>query len=208
MDRNNLPWWSWLTTTSASIRKTHPSFSSAIRYDAIGHKRALSVRWALSVGMWGGIYTKEQIFETVRPGTELRYTEFLRSWKVRARVDRKLWPAGSVRRVELAQRACALFKTTNQSHSRGDSLRAVGSALHILPVEVAVMLDEAHRLDVLDTDAVDYWESEDAKTHWGNWDPVPRRIFKRWLQVQDDEQAHQPARARRDAEHQRPDSSA
>jgi hypothetical protein len=47
---DGIPWYDWLTRTNKELLSAGADPSG--RYDRIGHRRQLSVRWCLSVGMW------------------------------------------------------------------------------------------------------------------------------------------------------------
>jgi hypothetical protein len=46
-----LKWGEWLTLSAEEIRKR--GFESAERFRHIGHRRPMSLRWCLTIGMWG-----------------------------------------------------------------------------------------------------------------------------------------------------------
>jgi hypothetical protein len=180
----DLTWWAWLTKVARSSRH----LNSSARFEAVGHRRALSMKWALTVGMWGGVFTRDQIWGVARPRSTQVWTEFLRSWKVRARVDHSLWPEGRPSRAKLVQRVSQTFGELVPTAGRGEALHSVARAFHVLPVDVAVM---AHSLEVLlderGQQALDYWgdphEEDTRKQHWDEWDPLPAGVMEHWLRV-------------------------
>lgn len=69
-----LRWHEWLTKSYKEIEAL--GFNPKERFDRIGHKRALSSRWALTIGMWG-LRTPTEIMTAVggmNPGDSSRGT--------------------------------------------------------------------------------------------------------------------------------------
>ena len=48
---NDLEWWQWLCWTSREIKVA--GYNPSDRVARIGHRRPLSTKWALTIGMWG-----------------------------------------------------------------------------------------------------------------------------------------------------------
>ena len=48
---NDLEWWQWLCWTSREIKAS--GYNPSDRVVRIGHRRPLSTKWALTLGMWG-----------------------------------------------------------------------------------------------------------------------------------------------------------
>lgn len=65
---SEMPYWKWLIWTASQI--TAAGFDPKDRFETIGHRRPLSTRWALTIGMWG-VQTPTEIMTTVgiTPGT-------------------------------------------------------------------------------------------------------------------------------------------
>lgn len=131
------PWWVWVAAPAGR------RLTGKRRYDVVGHRRALSALWRRSIGLWGGVVAPELVLELLGlEADDSRLVEFRKSWKVRAGLDRKLWPdvRGLLPRYQLAERSWDLLQALPARG--GDALRAVGRTLHVLPVEVAVMQQE------------------------------------------------------------------
>jgi hypothetical protein len=59
---NDLEWWQWLCWTSREIQLS--GYNPADRVKRIGHRRPLSAKWSLTVGMWG-VRTPTEIMHVV-----------------------------------------------------------------------------------------------------------------------------------------------
>lgn len=179
-----LAWWEWLTKPSRASK----DICSSTRFEAVGHRRALSLKWALTVSMWGGVRTREQVWSVARPRSEQVWAEFLRSWKVRARVDHSLWPEGRPSRARLVQRTTHLLEELTPAMGRGAALQAVARAFHVLPVDVAVMSNHLEALlDDRGQSDLEYWsdpnEDELRRASWNDWDPLPPAVLEHWLRI-------------------------
>jgi hypothetical protein len=72
--RNDLHWWEWLTWTAREIQTA--GYDPHQRFNKIGHRRPLSLRWSLSIGMWGlKSATEIMVAVSINPGEEQKNSE-------------------------------------------------------------------------------------------------------------------------------------
>lgn len=137
-DFSERSWWMWLRLPVRAGRQ----LDGSARYEAVGHRRALSPVWSRSVGLWGGVVPAAVVADCLGHPPKQRYAEFRKFWHVRASVDRKRWGAEvkTVPRYALAELSWDTYHVLRRDHARGDALRACGRTLRVLPVEVAAML--------------------------------------------------------------------
>ncbi len=80
-----MPWWDWLTLSPAAIRERGQDPSA--RFERTGHRRALSRRWARTVGYWALEDAKELItragLDYQSTADRARYDHFKYRWKVK-----------------------------------------------------------------------------------------------------------------------------
>ncbi len=148
---NDLRWYQWLTWTARQILEADCDPNE--RFDRIGHRRPLSARWALSIGMWG-LRTPTEIMRAVGidPNTTARGTFDVFKYRHRlysgAQMSRELATLPKVEDREFPYPVWDQYRLANIIYMRaqcrmvekdtpfnGDIIEMLRRQLGILPVE-------------------------------------------------------------------------
>lgn len=199
-----LDWWDWLTLPPATLEEY--GYDVEERYRRTGHKRALSLRWACTVGHWGLAEPKDlmamawsgNIGRTQRSA----YNGFRRRWGVRSLLQQEahLFKQDVPLQYALAEEAYAAVATALDGEEGaamlyGDALRSVGTHLGILPIEADLyymgLTVVCRHFDL--GDVFDYFRQRDRHELWKEacvrpWLPdlVAARYAKRYAEASDD----------------------
>lgn len=174
-----LKWYEWLTLSPDEIRAR--GYEPSERYSRTGHRRALSKKWARTVGYWcleeprelmqrAGLNYKE-------PRHRMAYNRFRQRWGINSRrqVAEHLLEADIDLRYALAESTFAAVAECidgeppyMKTHEPGEAFRLVAPDMGILPIEASLYylgLTEVCVFHGID-DASDYFDLENRRRYW------------------------------------------
>lgn len=159
--KDDLKWWQWLTLTARETQVA--GFDPHQRFNKIGHRRPLSPRWCLTIGMWGLKSANEIMAATgISPGVDQKNTQrgtydvfkhrhrllagpqFARMMATLPDKDKREKPEGGWNQCHLATTAYVQSRILMGEIHRpfcGEVIDTVRLRLHILPIEVYLYYD-------------------------------------------------------------------
>lgn len=191
---NDLHWRQWLCASTEFLKEQGHEKKEA-RFNRIGHKRALSPRWARSVGMWG-LATSREIMDAVgidvvatasARGTfdifKFRHRLWTGPQLTRERASKNLDPLVSTKRWEMFHLAVVVHDFAHRQvlmrkrPLEGAAIEATRIRFHILPIEVFLYYNVIEDILVANgfADREEWWKlpEEDRRALWDSAGEAP-----------------------------------
>jgi hypothetical protein len=184
---NDLQWRQWLCASTEFLKEQGHDKKDA-RFNKIGHRRALSSRWARSVGMWGLASSKE-IMDAV--GIDVEGTASARGTFDIFKFRHRLWTGPQFTRELASKGSDPLIRTkkwdmfhlalATHAHVRrrmqtqgrrldGTVIDATRAHFHILPIEVFLYHEVIEHILLSNgfTDRDEWWRltEDDRRSLW------------------------------------------